>query len=121
MKRTVEIEIPDGYELDSGGQNNPNIYDGKPVIFMWLKKVEEKNFNWYVEQYNLIDKYFLDILTGRFAGIPFEIKIGLLKFICDEIQIDLLDYITSYISGERMPDQRIKNICPKEFLESIFK
>jgi hypothetical protein len=118
-----------------------------------LKKKEVKNFEWYVYNYlnpkqeqlhhsnirTWINSESLDVLSTRIihndlSTIPFGIKIGLLKFICDDIEysswyFDIMPLYESLNPKEhghkdavRLPiNQKIQEICPKEFLESIFK
>jgi len=138
MKITEETKvkdlIPEGYELDG---NKAWKLDTDEEMCIPIKKKEVKDFNWYVKEYfNKIPHGLLpnnigiksDFIVGVYEVIPFEIKIGLLKFICDDINVRLNVKITvfEFISGQN-PDVyyeeyvKIKSICPKEFLNSIFE
>jgi len=143
--KNIKVKIPKGYKLDKNHKQVTDLdIDGSGIISFRLKKKNEKkkmiSFNDYVNAYlekhnddvkcndirNWVEDDFLedlskDILSLSFDGVPFEIKIGLLKFICDDISEsfneimhtihdNLLDYRTT----------KIKEICPELFLKSIF-
>lgn len=136
MKITEDTKIkdliPEGYELKQSYWDQMTTPSGN-FIPISIKKKEVKDFDWYVRKYLLkIDKDGLDNLlpltlraisfkAGNYASIPFELKIGLLKFICDDMDFYFQEYITHTCSGnETKCTMTIKSICPKEFLESIF-
>lgn len=98
--------------------------------------MEEKTFKSYIEDYfkgDFIQDYIILDLAGSFKirfnnenydSIPFEIRIGLFKFICDDhhydwkyIIEDLDRYLRYGVCGEL--NQVIFEICPKEFLETL--
>lgn len=54
--------------------------------------------------------------------IPFELRIGLLKFICDNTKCNLLDTYGLILYGgptELKKENKTIQICPKEFLETF--
>lgn len=144
MKITEETKIkdliPEGYapELSSDGKLVVGYADSsntsKIIVIQIHKKKKVKDFNWYVNRYFhelLNDKTILtmnnhvsNINIKNYDGINFEFKIGLLKFICDDLKLNILDYVHGlYVSRiENIAvTNAIKSICPAEFLNSIFK
>jgi len=104
--------------------------------------VEGRNFNWYVREYFRKEGYLhegvseraeVSLLSGHLDNplCFFEIKIGLLKFICDDLNVKWGDVIRLFRPDciEACPDCNNNreavnsklNVCPAEFLESIFK
>ena len=67
------------------------------------------------------------LYTNDFNSIPFELKIGLLKFICDDVGLRWVAFLLAYDRGVDELDKfmagekfdLIKKIIPKEFLKSI--
>jgi len=127
MKITEETKvkdlIPEGYELDG---NKAWKLDTDEEMCIPIKKKEVKDFNWYVKEYfNKIPHGLLpnnigiksDFIVGVYEVIPFEIKIGLLKFICDDINCSWM----RIVDGSDKDMEPIMKICPKEFLNSIFE
>lgn len=142
MKITKDTKIgdliPDGYDL--------NIKDGFSFIddetgniSIHLKKKEEKNFEWYVYRYeekiyDLFESHKIrgykdlilqindteKLIYNRWQDIPFEVKIGLLKFICDDKKLNFSKEI-SYRNTKGCWYHELISICPKEFLDSIFE
>lgn len=123
--------IPEGWVLDIEKSPSSQFDTGYLKLSIPTKVEEEKNFNWYVNKYFGIENYiegskyvtFKDyLLSYRYNEVPFELKIGLLKFICDDNDTDLIYCI--YNIKENNPgfgQDMIRKLCPKEFLESIFK
>lgn len=120
-----DLHIDMGDDMDQG------------LIKIRLKKKAKKDFEWYVENYMLKqcelrnpfqEHYIKFILGGLYFKISFEIKIGLLKFICESLYpknswIDILNSINCHLKSFK-PTFNIDDIieiCPKDFLESIFK
>jgi len=142
MKITKDTKIgdliPEDHEFDYCN-GEPNGSDDKSQIHIHIKKKEIKNFDWYVDKYielkkGLYSEYVPLVLrenikTQRWDLISFEIKIGLLKLICDGLKYSLwfhdLIEISKRLDGQKPEDlpiiNEIFNICPKEFLISIFK
>lgn len=132
MKITEETKlkdlIPEGYELPEDWQYDFDFkIDLSSGIHIPIKKKEVKDFSWYFQKYlqtpsgitlNELVTIKQDFVLGTYnASIPFEVKIGLLKFICDDINLNwrgVIEYDKGCI-------ERISKICPKEFLDSIFK
>lgn len=142
-KKQIEIEIPDGWEV--GNISGPHS-DSETTceICVELKKLPVKDFAWYVRMYGsspelcsafssslaIIISYIRD---GRYDSVPFEIKIGLLKFICDDIGVNWRDFsllwernplaikLCNTIGGDLIFGDKvlvIEKICPTSFLKS---
>jgi hypothetical protein len=126
--------IPDGYEYKQSISYAASSDVQKIVID--AKKREIKDFDWYVKKY--FDKglelnmaahvnYRHALLNGVYYILPFEIKIGLFKFICDDLKVDYaatLHYINNFHSGSTCHQAKyhiLYAVCPKEFLESLVK
>ena len=124
--------IPEGYE--SSGNACMSLCIGEEHIIISIKKKEVKDFKWYVGEYmnaayfnikykvhgNICDSF----RSENFDKVPFEFKIGLLKFICDDLGVPF----RLYLSGEYAESPKyeteireLKSICPQEFLNSIFE
>jgi hypothetical protein len=128
-KQTIEIDVPDGYEVkDIMYPNGATL--GEPTFFIikiLATKKEIKDFNWYVDQYcenyKSLIKFEFNLL--KLDSMAFELKIGLLKFICDDLGFDFWD-IGFELSNKSVdyysPNaKKIHDLCPLEFLQSIFK
>jgi hypothetical protein len=138
----IPVDIPEGYELDGNLKlvenfeptywrgANASIY--RPCLYVPLKKKEVKDFNLYIEEYFKafrhihISEIIIPDLKGLFKEnkylyIPFEIKIGLLKFICDDLGHGKVQfvYVLDCINKKEV-GFKLLEICPKEFLYSIF-
>ena len=138
MKITEETKIkeliPEGYEFDSAFEfDKPETFiNGKPnkigLLTIPIKKKEVKDFDWYYRKYlsnfnspELFDRDLIlhDFKLKNYVVIPFEFKIGLLNFICDDIDTSLID--TLFEIKKQNKGFRVASICPPEFLKSIFK
>lgn len=134
MKITEETKIkdliPEGYELDYDSIDK-YCSKGVPIVGSLLgvsvKKKEVKDFKWYCREYSKKVDYFDPIrevpfksLEDELKSVPFEFKIGLLKFICDDLKDDILMILTLIRAGQSNMTKTGK-ICPPEFLNSIFK
>ena len=114
--------IPEGYEFN---WNRALWLEEEECISIPIrekKKEEVKDFDWYMKQYRL--KSYRHIDKNNFLKASFESKIGLLKFICDDLNIPVDIYFAiSYVDrhGWEHKVKRLKDICPPEFLNSIFK
>jgi hypothetical protein len=146
MKITEETKIkdliPEGYEID---ENIP----ATNGIYISLKKKQENTFDWYVKKYFAsTDDFFYakkdvrkyiskdaesiliyDICEMNY-DMPFEFKIGLLKFIYDDLgselkfaavihEIQRLISNRSYVINSSVIS--LFKICPIAFLESALK
>lgn len=137
MKKTIEVEVPEGYEIDINYISG--IGGAAPYINIPLKKVEVKNWKWYVEEYfktssrnaklanplSTISDSYLQTTKENFLckdfGQIWEYKIGLLKFICNDLKVSFAQvvyHITYHMKDDKSPTV-VSTICPKEFLESI--
>ena len=120
-KKIITIEIPEGYEVGTKIISHDS-------VCIDFKKIEEKNFDWYVDEYfkrNIAyETITIRLKTGDFTTVPFENKIGLLKFICDDIGIKW-GYFNAFSTNRRelSVDNAIKlrNMLPKGFYNSIFQ
>ncbi len=125
MKKTIEIEIPNGYELDLDEQNALDVYNGRPVMFLWLK--QKKDWDWYITGYRkqLSSDFFLkgtifeNIQHNRWINVPFEIKIGLLKFICVDCNYSFLNVLKHIINSNVQIEEYRKILINMSFIESI--
>lgn len=114
-------------------------------IDIFLKNKQKKNFEWYYNEYckleflvgsgvnyEVRDTKAVEFITlfyrQNYNNIPFEIKIGLLKFICDDLCIELLSYLDSIYGNaeiitvkQNKQIKQLSKICPKDFLNSIFE
>jgi hypothetical protein len=141
MKQTIEIDVPDGWELSKSEQWSKPGVDISGIFISFTKT--SKDWDWYVKEYFktanrwicLSDKteFMVNIFCNKiyiYDLVPFEIRIGLLKFICDDLKINILRILSimSQINEGQMNSAfeslllaKLKNICPKEFLDSLFK
>jgi len=140
----MNIKIPDGYEID---ETEESILIDKQMFFNWqhkphlvtlLKKKQpkQKSFEIYIDEYlkqldcNYFSEYCDDneglfgnrfpFVFKSFNTIPFEYRIGLLRFICEDLGI--IFYQTSLYTILKSCDSQIeelREICPKEFLETF--
>lgn len=103
------IEIPEGYEFDH--VTSPILGNGGGVLSVILKKKQTKDFNWYIDEYlredpfttkdeisnHLFTEDIKEIKTklrsGDYRWVPWEIKIGLFRFICKENGLDKDDIL----------------------------
>lgn len=133
MKHT--IEIPEGYEFSHTA--HPILGNGGGALTVILKKKQQKTFDWYVDQYpdasagstndelrNWLDNDDLKTMSERLKTkqynlVPWEVKIGLFKFICDDINwywatVCLYD-------AKRQIDaiKEVQDIVPLELLKEI--
>ena len=125
-----EIEIPDGYEATHTYE--PVLTNNVGIISVAVIKKQNNLFFEYIDEYlnaeaastsdNIVDsitthsaKSIADRLKkGRYDLVPWEIKIGLIKFICEQNEIN--DVFT--ISKEKF--KKVTNIpIPHELINSI--
>lgn len=134
----IPVEIPEGYELDGElklvENFEPTYWRGekasiyRPCLYALLKKKEVKDFNWYIDLYiessifneEMHSWHFEKLKENKYIDVCFEIKIGLLKFICDDLNIDILYYLRKDFIDNSDEIVKIFNICPGKFLDSIF-
>lgn len=120
--------IPEGYE--PSGTSGMSLCRGEEHITVSIKRKEVIDFKWYCEKYIELNPYFvqtqivrLNMIENNFNLVPFEFKIGLLKFICDDFGVPF----RLFLSGEYAESpkygteiKKLKSVCPPEFLNSIF-
>jgi hypothetical protein len=112
-----------------------NIMNGAETIQKEKQKSikKQKDFDSYVENYlEYAWKYLLKIdrfvikeqfKRQEYEIIQFEYKIGLLKFICDDLQYEFHNILYDLKEGNSLWNYAsvIKGICPNDFIISIFK
>lgn len=138
MKITEETKIkdliPEGYEFDP--ESPMEYFKTSCNVTIPVKKKEVKDFKWYVDRYltevvnntisdhiafKTIEKLFF---RKEYDSTHFEFKIGLLKFICDDCGVKWWNFAKNYATKEDLSKsfyQKVIDICPAEFLNSIFK
>lgn len=132
-----EVDIPEGYKV----VEDHCTMQGNSAKITLIAEKKDKTFEQYVEEYfalkegihklthilinvsGVVERNKEAILT-RPCGVLFEIRIGLFKYICDDLKLNWL----AVISGKWMFSQtyspvyqRLQNIIPKEFLDSLVK
>lgn len=139
MKHTLDITLPEGYEVDEQILTT-EMNSQKPMVFITTKKKKGKTFDFYVDEYlrsdynttndmlcNWFDKDQLEkignnIKQNKLQFIPWEVKIGLVKFMCKDMQINFMSVIwIEYSDNKSCRTEYLKQICPVGFLESITK
>ena len=128
MKVTEDTKIkdliPEGYEPEL--KSGLSMCDDFGYFTISFKKKEVKDFKWYAQKYfDKINKRFCIelIINSDFRNIdfPFEFKIGLLRFICDDIGINMFSYLKTLNTPiSSIGFKELERICPPEFLNSIF-
>jgi hypothetical protein len=133
MKINYVLDIPDGYAIDASKEQE--FVNKKDKIFMavYLYKQIVKDFDWYVSQYesvlpmsglnsDIYQKYATSFINKDYESLPFEINMGLLKYICDDSNVDVLDFVKWLTKDKPNPNQdyiKIVDLCPLEFLNTI--
>ena len=150
MKITIEIDIPEGYELSNDRINlEPETDKTIPYMMVKLRKVKlPKDFDWYAKEYVFLKTrdhscemlypwpHFNEIvdflIQKEYNKVSFEIKIGLFKFICDDNKTICDDFISclafllcgSHHDRARLTfEEKYSELCkiiPSSFLNSIF-
>jgi len=144
MKITEETKlkelIPEGYEYDP---SRLNLTDDSNCSYEYIaipvKQKPKKDFEWYAKEYfneriskfTIFekDKFLEKILYETYKPIPFELRIGLFKYICDDLEIDnenmfyfLTEYKNMKANGEKWTTVNfnyLETICPKKYLMSL--
>lgn len=146
MKEEIIVNIPYHEEdkhlnLDGSVINLGNY----KITIISRPTTQTKDFLWYIDQYlpstdnstcdeihNWMHQDQISVLvhrlkTNQFSLVPWEIKIGLFKFIVLEHNLtvdDIFNFYVSYVDGScAMVTQRLiptLSICPTQFLDSIF-
>lgn len=135
MKITKDTKIEDIIDTDHDcvitivSDHSPKV---TAIEYRKKEKKEIKSFYLYVRHYlekefcmgyintATYDDIMVNLYTNCFSQVPFELKIGLLKFICNENHMELTKVIRNYENRADFSKQ-IRDICPKEFLDSIFE
>ena len=129
--------IPEGYEFDNANSAEAYSEEKGGALFVTIfRKKKVKSFDDYVDEY--LKSYFSEndspvlvsnkmrIKENNFGFVKFELKIGLLKFICDDIGFDFYNYL-SYRNNIRIGQSginplvfgKLEKIVPPEFIHSI--
>ena len=133
MKQTIEVEVLEDYELSSTINNIT--FDGKKTTMIFWKKKQTKDFDYFVDQYlpsrdnstsdEIIDWMDRDAVnrlntylkTKQFNLVPWEIKIGLFRFICENIELNTINCL-SYCF-EYTIHSNVSKIISQEFIDSL--
>lgn len=148
MKQTIEIDIPEGYEVVSTDGMSALEKEGSGcyVTIVKCKKKQTKTFDWFVDEYlrdttgstveelrNWINNRDLEtarnrLKKGHYNLVAWEIKIGLFKFICEyeglsDIYYYLHEYNKSRLAGcsVQYDGLRIRKIFPDGFISDLIK
>lgn len=143
--KKVEIEIPDGYEIETQVSylketNNivfPEAKNMPESIVVFIKKEEpKKDFNYYIEKYtdelcldttfniNNIQYYKGCFYNKLYDKIPITNRLGLLLFICKKKRYDFSSFFKEdslKIYKQHCLNCSVEQIIPDEFLVSIYK
>lgn len=144
MKITEETKlkelIPEGYEYDP---SRLNLTDDSNCSYEYIaipvKQKPKKDLEWYVINYAEKIKNYSAILTNfrfyalamaanlssdfinnNYDEIPFEFRIGLFKYICDDLDVQwtlVLEYCVEKPYLDRI--KTITNLLPEEFINSL--
>lgn len=134
-KQTVELDVLKDYELHSKVQNI--VMDGRMTTLVFWEKKQTKDFSFYVDQYlyengstndQIVNWLSDDIIsvakhrlkTSQFSLVPWEIKMGLFKFICEEKGEHAMS-ILSIIVNHGIDHVKFMEIFPEKFLNDLFK
>jgi len=139
MNNTISVIIPEGYEFKNFG--DPILSDGGGALTVLLKKKQTKDFSFYVDEYlrsgcnttndmlcnwiddeRVIEKLKENLKQNKLQFVPWEVKIGLFKFICKDNNMTFLTAITILSENEFKNTWYIKlnEICGDAFIESLF-
>lgn len=127
MEKLISIDVPEGWELDEtiGGG-----YSGQRIAKIVKLNPIEGTFDWYIIKYILGEMFQNEkgelinhvhshnLLMHRYDIAPFEYKIGLLRLICDYLNVDWMEFLDIRQSKREFND--INAILPLEFLKSIY-
>ena len=110
--RAIDVSIPEGYEYSHMAE--PVLSDGGGILQVVLKKKNIKTFDFYVDEYlrndynttndmlcnwfykDQLEKIGNNLKQNKLQFVPWEVKIGLLKFICNDIHIPWGEYIHQF-------------------------
>jgi hypothetical protein len=109
MKHCIEIDLPEGFSVKT--INSSLVGKDAELISIHIEKKNIKNFDFYVDEYlrsddfttndmlcNWFDKDQLEkignnLKQNKLQFVPWEVKIGLLKFICKDKHVSLRAYL----------------------------
>ena len=129
------IEIPEGYEFDH--VTSPILGNGGGVLSVILKKKQTKDFNWYIDEYlredpfttkdeisnHLFTEDIKEIKTklrsGDYRWVPWEIKIGLFRFVCESNRSNWIVELKEYQNANMAT--HLYDIIPRIFIDDLFK
>jgi hypothetical protein len=119
--------VPEGYEVANVPVNILDDYTGAGFagLYIGIKIKPVKNFDWYIDEYIMHNQllsethrnYKKRFKDKDFEAIPFELRIGLLKFICDDQGMDIKFQIIHLDNS----GCHVYKVCPKAFIDSLFK
>lgn len=148
MKEEIIVNIPyheeDKHLNIDGSVINLGNYK---ITIVSRPKTPTKDFSFYVDQYlyengstndQIVNWLSDDIIsvakyrlkTNQFSLVPWEVKMGLFRFICDEHKMtwnDIVGFFVYYNSGtinncsEQYLGNRVISILPQEFIDDLFK
>lgn len=136
MKQNIEIDIPQGYEFDF--VETPKATDAAGILKVILKKKNNKDFDFYVDEYlrsdynttndmlcnlftpDLVSDLKFRLKRNKLQFVPWEIKVGLAKFICKDKNISLKEYLYPKVTDANYHVcDEIGSLLSDEFKRSI--
>ena len=98
--------------------------DFKDYVIEYLNDLYENDLSRINTETPIFQEFSYSVLNNYLNNspdiVPSEIKFGLFSTIAHEISDSLMDELNYYFTNKEFSTE-IKRICPKEFLESIFK
>lgn len=137
MKQKIEVSIPDGYEYKH--MASPILTEGGGMLQVMLTKKNIKDFAFYVDEYlrsddcttndmlccwfepSVVDKLRDNLKQNKLQFVPWEVKIGLVKFMCKDKLIHAPSVIFDLCNGshEFTYSDDMRKMLPIEFVENI--
>ena len=127
MKITKETKIKDlfcGFNFDIDPENEYILDATRKTLKIYLKREEVKDFDWYVKEYlsntTCIEKHTKHNIDIRcWDVVESEFKFGLFSIIAHDVS-SLMRELNYFFKYKDFADE-IKEICPEDFLNSIFE
>lgn len=135
-RKAIKTDVSYIFEFKDGRKLNYEEKYFKDFQEFW-QPIEEEDFERYVEEYlnqekkdSIITNWLNDyparhiqnlLNNKKYELIPFEIKIGILKYICDDFDWSLMHVISTIAENDKEALETLFNICPFLFIDSIFK
>lgn len=139
MKQSIEVDIPDGYEYTNNA--SPALFDGVGCVSVMFKKKQTKTFDFYVDEYlrsddcttndmlcnwipsNLLPRLKDNLKQNKLQFVPWEVRIGLVKFICKDKGLKLAPVLYNIVgcNEESSETDKLKQIISNDFLESLVR